>query len=79
VAVYDDIIFKVVREAEADLEARLDADVMFFSSEIRMNIFAWFREVVEKLAQRAGKQDAIAIFAPMIGLIDVGLRPRAIK
>jgi hypothetical protein len=54
-AVYDDIIFKVVRDAEAALEAKLDADVMYFSSEIRMNIFPWFREVVEKLAQRAEK------------------------
>ena len=39
-AVYDDIIFKVVRDAEADLEQRLNADVMYFSAEIRMNIFA---------------------------------------
>jgi hypothetical protein len=62
VAVYDDIIFKVVRDAEADLEQRLDADVMYFSSEIRMNIFPWFREVIEKLAQRPEKKDAIAIF-----------------
>jgi ClpP class serine protease len=62
VAAYDDIIFKVVRDAEADLEDRLDADVMYFSSEIRMNIFQWFREVVEKLARREGKRNTIAIF-----------------
>lgn len=61
-AVYDDIIFKVVRDAEADLEQRLDADIMFFNSEIRMNIFPWFREVVEKLARRSDKKPAIAIF-----------------
>jgi hypothetical protein len=36
VAVYDDIIFKVVRDGEADLEQRLEADVMYFSSEIRI-------------------------------------------
>ncbi len=53
-AVYDDIIFKVVRDAEADLEQRLDADVMYFNAEIRMNIFSWFREVIEKLALRPG-------------------------
>jgi ClpP class serine protease len=61
-AVYDDIIFKVVRDAEVDLETRLDADIVYFYSEIRMNIFAWFREVIEKLAQRSGKRHAIAIF-----------------
>lgn len=61
-AVYDDIIFKVVRDAEADLEQRLDADVMYFNAEIRMNIFSWFREVIEKLALRPGKKNAIAIF-----------------
>jgi ClpP class serine protease len=61
-AVYDDIIFKVVRDAEADLEQRLDADIMYFNSEIRMNIFLWFREVIEKLARRPGKKSVIAIF-----------------
>jgi membrane-bound ClpP family serine protease len=61
-AVYDDIIFKVVRDAEAELEAKLEADIIYFNSEIRMNIFAWFREVIEKLAQRVGKRDALAIF-----------------
>jgi membrane-bound ClpP family serine protease len=62
VAVYDDIIFKVVREAEADLEQRLDSDIVYFNSEIRMNIFPWFREVIEKLAQRLDKKASIAIF-----------------
>jgi hypothetical protein len=38
VAVYDDIIFNDVRAAEADLEQRLDGDVIYFTSEIRMNI-----------------------------------------
>jgi len=61
-AVYDDIIFQVVRAAEADLEAQLDADIVYFHSEIRMNVFPWFREIVEKLAQRTTKKDAIAIF-----------------
>lgn len=61
-AVYDDIIFKVVRDAEADLEPRLDADIVYFNSEIRMNIFPWFREVIEKLGRRQEKKDAIAIF-----------------
>lgn len=61
-AVYDDIIFKVVRDAEADLERRLDSDIVYFNSEIRMNIFPWFREVIEKLAQRLDKKSSIAIF-----------------
>ncbi len=62
-AVYDDIIFTVVRDAEAKLEKLLDADVMYFNAEIRMNVFSWFREGIEKLAQRKkGKRKAIAIF-----------------
>ena len=60
-AVYDDIIFKVVREAEADLETRLDADVLYFNSEIRMFVFNWFRDVLEKLSRRTGKKNAVAI------------------
>ncbi|MFZ1883220.1 MAG: hypothetical protein WAU53_06360 [Rhodoplanes sp.] len=65
--VYDDIIFKVVRDAEADLERRLDADVMYFHGEIRMNIFAWFREIIEKLSQRAANRNAISIFLTTTG------------
>ena len=67
VPVYDDIIFKVVRDAEADLERRLDADVMYFHGEIRMNIFAWFREIIEKLSQRAANRNAISIFLTTTG------------
>ena len=60
-AVYDDVIFQVVREASAELEKRLDADILYFNSEIRMNIFSWFRELVEKLSSRSEKKGAIAI------------------
>lgn len=61
-AVYDDIIFQVVRTAEEELENRLDADVVYLNAEMRMNIFSWFREAIEKLGQRPHKKDAIAIF-----------------
>lgn len=61
-AAYDDLIFQVVREAEEELEQKLDADIMYFNSEIRMNLFSWFREVVEKLSQRPEKKNALAIF-----------------
>ena len=61
-AVYDEIILSVVREAEEDLAQKLDADILYFNSEMRMNIFSWFREVVEKLAARPEKRNAIAIF-----------------
>jgi hypothetical protein len=61
VAIYDDIILKAVREAEVELDAKLGSDVMYFNSEIRLNVFSWFRDVVEKLAGRPDKQDAIAI------------------
>ncbi|WP_217425489.1 hypothetical protein [Magnetospirillum sp. SS-4] len=61
-AAYDDIIFTVVRDAQMDLEQRLDADVIYFNSEIRMNVFSWFREIIEKIAGRREKKNAIAIF-----------------
>jgi hypothetical protein len=61
VDIYDDIILTVVREAEAELEAKLGSDVMYFNSEIRLNVFTWFRDVIEKLARRNERKDAIAI------------------
>lgn len=60
-AVYDDMIFEVVRTAEAELSLILDADIIYFNSEIRMHVFPWFREIVEKLASRPDKKEAIAI------------------
>lgn len=61
-AVYDDVIFHVVREASGELEKKLDADILYFNAQIRMNVFTWFRELVEKLAARAEKKKAIAVF-----------------
>lgn len=61
-AAYDDLIMQVVRDAQDDLETRLSADILYFNSEIRMGIFSWFREVIEKLSARNGKRNAIAIF-----------------
>lgn len=61
-AVYDDIIFQIVREAEAVLSDKLDADILYFNGEIRMQLFQWFREIVEKLAAKPDKKRAIAIF-----------------
>jgi hypothetical protein len=61
VAVYDDIIFQIVREAEADIEGRLDANILYFNSEIRMNIFSWFREIVEKIAANGNKKNSLAV------------------
>jgi hypothetical protein len=40
VAAYDEVIFQVVREAATDFEKRLNSDVMYFNSEIRMNSFS---------------------------------------
>lgn len=61
-AVFDDLIFDVVREAESDLEPRLNADIVYLNAEIRMNLFSWFREIIEKMAARTEKKDAVAIF-----------------
>ncbi len=67
VAVYDDIIFKIVREAEAELEERLDADIVYFNAELRMNIFPWFREVIEKLSERPNCRSSVAIVLTTTG------------
>ncbi len=61
-AVYDDMIFQIVREAGVELSKKLDADVLYFNGEIRMQLFQWFREIIEKLAARSDKKGAIAIF-----------------
>jgi len=61
-AVYDDMIFQIVREAEVELSKKLDADILYFNGEIRMQLFQWFRELIEKLAARPDKKNAIAIF-----------------
>jgi hypothetical protein len=60
--VYDDIIFGVVKTANAELERHFDADIMYFNSEIRMSIFPWFREIIENMSLREGKRDAVTIF-----------------
>ena len=59
---FEDTIFEFVRDAELDLATRFDADIVYFNSEIRMHVFQWFREVIEKLAARENKKEAIAIF-----------------
>jgi hypothetical protein len=55
VAVYHDINFNDVRAAEADLEQRLDGDVIYFTSEICMNIRSSSgRDVQQRVAIRLG-------------------------
>jgi len=76
VAVYDDLIFGVVREAEVDLETRLSANIVYVNAEIRMNLFSWFREVIEKMAAHSEKKDAVAIFLTTPG---AKLRPRSLS
>jgi hypothetical protein len=66
-AVYDDIIFQVVSDAEEELENYLSADIVYLNSEMRMNIFSWFREVIEKMSMRQEKRRAIAIFLTTTG------------
>jgi len=61
-AAYDEIVMDAAKQAEQELSQSLDADVLYFNAEIRMNIFAWFRELVEKLAARSDRKAAIAIF-----------------
>jgi hypothetical protein len=58
---YNDLIFPVVRQHEADLETRLDADVLYLNSEMRMSIFSWYRETIEQLSKRQEKKNAISI------------------
>ncbi|MCA3642149.1 MAG: serine dehydrogenasease [Methylobacterium sp.] len=63
-ATYDDVIFQIVKDAEAELETRLSSDVIYMNAEIRPNIISWFREVVEKLSHNGTKpkRDTVSIF-----------------
>jgi len=61
-AVYDDIIFSVVKEADAYLTDKLNADVLFYNGPISMNCFLWLREIVEKMTTNENKKSAIAVF-----------------
>lgn len=60
-ATYNDRIFEIVQRAQTSLEAKLEADVVYFFGEIRQNLLSWFREIIEKLAARPEKRDALAI------------------
>lgn len=57
----DTVIFDVTAEAEEQIESAIKADVMYFYGVIQPPVFTPFRNFIEHLAARKGKQDAIAI------------------
>jgi len=61
-AVYDDIIFSVAKEADKHLAEKLQADVLYYNGPVSMQCFSWFRETVEKMASCADKKAGIAVF-----------------
>ncbi|MBV2144211.1 ATP-dependent Clp protease proteolytic subunit [Falsochrobactrum sp. TDYN1] len=57
----DKIIFSTVEQAEQEVENALECDVLYYYGEIRTGYTPIFRDVVEQIAERQGKRDAIGI------------------
>lgn len=60
-AAYDDIMLRAANDAEADLARRLEADILYFNSEIRTDMVLRFQRLIEGLARREAKKRTIAI------------------
>lgn len=57
----DGTIFRAVNNAERLIERKLDADVLYFSAEIRPWLINMVRSRIEKLSEHKGKKVALAI------------------
>lgn len=57
----DEVIFDVVNESEAQVEALLGCDLLYYFGELRTFHIAYVRSAVEKMAARADKRDVIGI------------------
>ncbi|MBR0553070.1 SDH family Clp fold serine proteinase [Stakelama marina] len=57
----DRVILDTVGEAEAQVETALDCDVLYYYGELRTSNFTFFRDSIERLAERADKRDALGL------------------
>lgn len=57
----DRVIFDTVGIAEAKVEERLDCDLLYYYGELRTGNFTFFRDSVERLADRDEKRDALGL------------------
>ncbi len=57
----DRVIIDSVEEVESKVEDRLNCDVLFYYGELRSSNFTFFRDSVERIAERDGKRDAIGL------------------
>jgi Serine dehydrogenase proteinase len=61
IALLDQVIFDVVHDAEEQVEAILECDVLFYYGALRTQLISHFRTAVEKLAVRPDKRKAIGL------------------
>lgn len=57
----DRVIFDTVGMAEAEVEASLDCDIIYYYGELRTGNFTSFRDSVERLADRKEKRNALGL------------------
>ncbi|MAB45137.1 MAG: serine dehydrogenasease [Sphingomonadaceae bacterium] len=57
----DRVIIDSVEEVESKVEDHLDCDVLFYYGELRSSNFTFFRDSVERIAERDGKRNAIGL------------------
>lgn len=61
ISLNDKVTFDAVREAEIQIEEKLECDCINFYGEIRAGIVPLFRDVLETLAERSEKRSVLAI------------------
>ncbi|AKM09311.1 hypothetical protein AB433_03870 [Croceicoccus naphthovorans] len=57
----DRVIFDTVGIAEAEVEASLDCDLLYYYGELRTSNFTFFRDSVERLAERDEKRNTLGL------------------
>ena len=57
----DRVIIDSVEEVESKVEDQLDCDVLFYYGELRSSNFTFFRDSVERIAERDEKRAAIGL------------------
>ncbi len=57
----DRVILDIVSKAEEAVENQLDCDLLYYYGELRRGLIPPFREVIERMAARPGKRNALGI------------------
>lgn len=57
----DRVIFDTVGDAEEEIENRLDCDMLYYYGELRLGSFTFFKDSIERLADRPEKRGALGL------------------